>query len=240
MIYEYALTEDDGLVVQTSNDSGKRFALYNYTNAFDQPFRPANQMSLVRRQLYSETAGMSLRLNDSFTFVDINRHSTSYRDFNRFVAACSASKLSQIRRLILHDAKLLVLHGERPSGTVRSELQRKCRVFSDVNRVCRTFPDVQVVMRLGWEKYMPMMGYIACMDTVYNTRYNEHVFPAASTHYRTFVARHFDGTWPANLRFSVTREFLEQLARDEMAVLYKEDEADTMVGFARLLHENGI
>jgi hypothetical protein len=60
MIYEYALTEDDDLIVQTSMDDDGRYVLYIYTSTPNQPYQPANQMSLVCRQLYFETAGMSL------------------------------------------------------------------------------------------------------------------------------------------------------------------------------------
>jgi hypothetical protein len=113
-------------------------------------------------------------------------------------------------------------------------------MLSEVNWFCHRYPDAQVVIRLAWERYVPIMGYVACMDTVYETRHKGRMFPATSNRYRNFVARHFDCTWPKNLRFSVTRQFQEQLAPDEMAALYKEDEVDIMVGFARLLNGNGI
>jgi hypothetical protein len=63
MIYEYALTEDAGLIKETplfslSDNLDGRFCVADGPNR-----RRSNQLKLVCKQLHDETAGMELALN---------------------------------------------------------------------------------------------------------------------------------------------------------------------------------
>jgi hypothetical protein len=94
MIYEYALTEDQGLLLVERDDTQKSFRGCRPTD----PSTESNCLKYVCRQLYYETKGLGLGLND-LTIRSEFREQTE--DFTTFFATCSAGQQQCIRKVTL-------------------------------------------------------------------------------------------------------------------------------------------
>ncbi|CAN9445988.1 unnamed protein product [Alternaria alternata] len=94
MIYEYALTEDQGLLLVERDDTQKSFRGCRPTD----PSTESNCLKYVCRQLYYETKGSGLSLND-LTIRSEFREQTE--DFITFFATCSAGQQQCIRKVTL-------------------------------------------------------------------------------------------------------------------------------------------
>ncbi|KAI4684041.1 hypothetical protein J4E81_009204 [Alternaria sp. BMP 2799] len=94
IIYEgkYALTEDRGLLmIETHPKSFRGHRLYEH-------WVESNRLKYVCRQLYDETKGLGLRLNDLAFQSD-----RQIADFYTFITACSWSQQQCIRQVTLCD-----------------------------------------------------------------------------------------------------------------------------------------
>jgi hypothetical protein len=96
MIYEYALAEDEGLVLMerpTPDNSSRSFKGCRQSDHSVE----SNQLKYACRQLNRETKGLGLKLND------LTIGSGRVRDFASFLATCSASQQQCIRKVIVCD-----------------------------------------------------------------------------------------------------------------------------------------
>ena len=96
IIYEYALTEDEGLVMverHRPNDTGPK----SFKGC--RPSKPSvksNRLNYVSRQLYQETKGLGLGLNDLTV-----RSEQEVEDFAAFLHTCSVHQEQCIRKVTL-------------------------------------------------------------------------------------------------------------------------------------------
>jgi len=92
IIYEYALTEEGGLLLKdTYPKSFRGYRPYEH-------WVESNRLKYVCRQLYHETKGLGLKLND-LAF----RSYRQAKDFVAFLATCSAAQQQCIRKVTLCD-----------------------------------------------------------------------------------------------------------------------------------------
>jgi len=90
IIYEYALTEDRGLLlIETHPKSFRGHRLYEH-------WVESNRFKYVCRKLYHETKGLGLKLNDVAV-----RSDRQVEDFVTFLATCSADHQQDIRQVTL-------------------------------------------------------------------------------------------------------------------------------------------
>jgi hypothetical protein len=149
IIYEYALTEDGGLVADVkpkASNALPEFRPRRLDNLKDH--RASNQLRLVCRQLYLETTGLGIRYND-ITFVDTWYESRifAYVNFTRFVESCSRKQIDKLRKIIIHD-----------SQDYRDLVSNCCSNYP-VQPFCRNFPKVVVIVKCGGGEYMACVGY---------------------------------------------------------------------------------
>ena len=91
-IYEYALAEDEGLLlIETHPKSFRGHRLYEH-------WVESNRLKYVCRQLYHETKGLGLGLNDLAM-----RSERQVESFVAFLDTCSASQQQCIRKVTLTD-----------------------------------------------------------------------------------------------------------------------------------------
>tara|TARA_R110002003_G_scaffold6_6_gene303 strand:- start:11730 stop:12455 length:726 start_codon:yes stop_codon:yes gene_type:complete len=103
MIYEYALTEDAGLIKETPLSSLSEYLDGRFCAADGPNRRRSNQLKVVCRQLHDETVGMELALN-TLTFqgrteqlgLDIFMHFVTHE--------CSLTHKSRMRDVIIADS----------------------------------------------------------------------------------------------------------------------------------------
>ncbi|RYN62740.1 hypothetical protein AA0118_g4993 [Alternaria tenuissima] len=96
MIYEYALTEDQGLLLVERDDTQKSFKGCRPTD----PSTESNCLKYVCRQLYYETKGLGLGLND-LTIRCRHEFREQIEDFITFLATCSVGQQQCIRKVTL-------------------------------------------------------------------------------------------------------------------------------------------
>ena len=96
MIYEYALTEDQGLLLVERDDTQKSFRGCRPTD----PSTESNCLKYVCRQLYYETKGLGLGLND-LTIRCRHEFREQIEDFITFLATCSVGQQQCIRKVTL-------------------------------------------------------------------------------------------------------------------------------------------
>lgn len=123
IIYEYALTEQAGLVLTEPSPSRVRAA--------DNPRGPdPNPIKFVCRQLYAETRGLGLRHN-KITFPG----PFSYELFDKFTKKyCSAANFGQVRRVAIL---------QTTCGRLHTELQ-------GADTISKKYPALSVEVRLDW------------------------------------------------------------------------------------------
>lgn len=162
MIYEYALTEKDGLIM----DSSYRYSAHTASQKCD-----ANQLKLVCKQLHAETRGLGLLYN-SLTIQD-SIHRVWFGNFRRFADhTCSPKIMSRLTEVILHDQigrfEDLVRHkwsrgrGVRPLRILENQLNAICSpsfvtccqklpiaTITIRLEVCRTHPDFFLWAEIG-------------------------------------------------------------------------------------------
>jgi hypothetical protein len=158
MIYEYALTEDGGLVADVkpkASNALPEFRPRRLDNLKDH--RASNQLRLVCRQLYLETTGLGIRYND-ITFVDTCYESriSAYVNFTRFVESCSRKQFDKMRRITIHDSPE---HELEPNWIDYANLVRRCCSTYPVQPFCRNFPKLMVVVRFYGVDYQACAGY---------------------------------------------------------------------------------
>ena len=94
MIYEYALTEDQGLLLVEHDDTQKSFRGCRPTD----PGTKSNCLKYVCRQLYYETKGLDLGLNDLTIRSEFGEQT---EDFITFLGTCSVGQQQCIRKVTL-------------------------------------------------------------------------------------------------------------------------------------------
>jgi len=103
IIYEYALTEDNGLLLFERRTLGEPYSpqrIFEGRRPTD-PDVESNRLKYVCRQLYHETKGLGLKLND------LAMHSRRQVEaFVAFLDTCSDSQQQCIRKVTLSDALL--------------------------------------------------------------------------------------------------------------------------------------
>ena len=101
MIYEYALTEDDGLVVQRWPAMHLKAAGATYRT-------DPNQLKFTCRQLYAETTGLSLRYNE-LIFDDC----ASFDTFDEFTGTyCTSAHFERVKRVVIVQERYCKMHQE--------------------------------------------------------------------------------------------------------------------------------
>ncbi|KAI4613932.1 hypothetical protein J4E80_006620 [Alternaria sp. BMP 0032] len=101
IIYEYALTEDEGLLLFERRTLGEPYSSQRIFEGrrLTDPDVESNRLKYVCRQLYDETKGLGLGLND------LAMHSKrQIEGFAAFLHTCSASQQQWIRKVTLNDA----------------------------------------------------------------------------------------------------------------------------------------
>lgn len=85
------------------------------------------------------------------------------------------------------------------------------------------------------------------MNAIYQTQRGRDLFPNPSKTARSLASRvtqefrtMFDFSRPANLRFTCTFDFDEDMAREGLPMYYDEKDVERIVELARELHEAGI
>lgn len=106
MIYEYALTEDQGLLLVEHDDTQKSFRGCRPTD----PSTESNCLEYVCRQLYYETKGLGLGLNNLTIRSEFREQ---IEDFITFFSTCSASQQQCIRKTILCTSYVLFTELEK-------------------------------------------------------------------------------------------------------------------------------
>jgi len=156
MIYEYALTEPDGLYFrwQGGRNPPRNCSPFGCKNEFhmypsldaalsakDSDGTEANQLKYVCKQLYSETTGLGLKFNDlHFVRKDITVP-PSERQFEHFIEHCTPRKLSLIRGVVLSKTEKARREAEaeferyRQQG-VRSIDWRPSEALNAIGRLC--------------------------------------------------------------------------------------------------------
>jgi len=140
IIYEYALTEEGGLVADVcSNDHSPTW--FRAAKSTDKS-QESNQLRRTCRQLFIETTTLGILYNN-ITFIDtyhVNRV-LAYQHFTRFVEESSRRQLEKIGRITIVDSDI--------ESWRTSQLLRKCCLKYPVQRFCMNFPRVVVVIRYG-------------------------------------------------------------------------------------------
>ncbi|KAI4670683.1 uncharacterized protein J4E88_009775 [Alternaria novae-zelandiae] len=101
MIYEYALTEDEGLFVQRWPAMHLKAAGATYRT-------DPNQLKFTCRQLYAETTGLSLRYNE-LIFDDC----ASFDTFDEFTGTyCTSAHFERVKRIVIVQERYIKIHQE--------------------------------------------------------------------------------------------------------------------------------
>jgi hypothetical protein len=207
MIYEYALTEEGGLIGDvpfSPCDSWIRFRGANEVNR--EAAKESNQLRYACRQLYAETTGLDLPYND-IVFPLQYRGPTVvivYDHFDQFVYNCSPIYLTQIKRITILDNENLK-EKDLAYGDLETILS------PDVFRFCPNYSTCAVIVRFDWPfdtgsiqyhqsfEYIDAMYY--CLRGHARMPTNIHKYNTAQ---RYWFARRFKGVpCPANLCFSI-------------------------------------
>lgn len=187
IIYEYALTEVDGLVIiETSNQktSTSKFKLcYG-----DEKYEEANQMKFACRQLHVETRGLGLKLN-KLRFMS-NCHMMSFR---RFLSTCSIKQQQSLRRITLSFRY----------GYLRTHYALITTIRPNLLAFCTANPQCEMIIRL--KSYYTSKSLLKKIIYGSQLQYLLHqtcseIFPAA--HYRPFIdsMSHHVINCPTNLK----------------------------------------
>ncbi|KAF1848625.1 uncharacterized protein K460DRAFT_427813 [Cucurbitaria berberidis CBS 394.84] len=151
LIYEYALTEVGGLVINgipTSRLAGGS----GYFHAGDNKGakHDANQLKFVCRLLHSETAGLGLRYND-VTFHG-TRHKTGVALFQQFVFyECSKMHLQRIKKVTITYRHVSWAHKYRGPRleTVTKQLGLTRLCTDQFAAYCQANPATEINIRVG-------------------------------------------------------------------------------------------
>ncbi|KAF2878032.1 hypothetical protein BDV95DRAFT_589015 [Massariosphaeria phaeospora] len=150
LIYEYALTEEKGLIGELPDNSSTNPRLYAtrdpHTNL---PDREANQLKYVCLQLHNETTGLAAKLNDLELLFHYTTERTGSQVFEAFVQNCSISYEKNIR-------KVVIIHAQ-DSDDIRRRIGHDttillCRLLSGIDspllyEFCKRNPKARVVVR---------------------------------------------------------------------------------------------
>jgi hypothetical protein len=129
IVYDYVLAEDDGLLLVEHHDPNTSTRSFKGCRNSD-PSWEANQLKYVCCQLFEETKGLGLGLNELKT--------KSIADFANFIATCSTDQQKRIRKLTLStDANNPAMAFEELSGSI-------------IPSHCISHPQCDVRLRLGY------------------------------------------------------------------------------------------
>ena len=136
LIYDFALTENGGLIKDENFDPNSGDATGRFRAAGDEAKRDANQLKFVCRQLRAETKGLGLRLNVlTFRF---NAQQSSYRVLMHFLTyECSESHLRRVKEVVLITSKDRTPLDETFGSPA-------------FHAYCQKHPSTKVTIRLGW------------------------------------------------------------------------------------------
>jgi hypothetical protein len=95
IIYDFAITEDEGMMLVERHDPNMSARSFKGCTKND-PTWEANQLKYASKQLYAETKGLGLGLND----LSIQSEQ-QIADFAVFIATCSTGQQKRIRRVTL-------------------------------------------------------------------------------------------------------------------------------------------
>jgi hypothetical protein len=95
IIYDFALTEDEGMMLVERHDLNTSARSFKGCKKND-PTWELNQLKSTSKQLYAETKGLGLGLNE----LSI-RSEQQIADFGIFIATCSPGQQKRIRRVTL-------------------------------------------------------------------------------------------------------------------------------------------
>lgn len=155
IIYEYALTEEGGLVAEAGSflvystrvSRGLRVMVlstrFRAANNNGGTARESNQLRYVCRQLHAETSTLSLRYNDvEFSVSEGQGYLTAYDLFDNFHQSCAPTHLARIRHITIFDNHTPV---PKESVDVSGVLPLPLVSF------CENCPNATVIMRFAWE-----------------------------------------------------------------------------------------
>lgn len=255
MIYEYALSYDDGLleIAGFTLPQVQHFQPMYYTTAqlrsHGVHFTRQNPLRYVCRQLYQETTGLALKFND-LTWHGKDRVSPSgssppaevypWHWLERFLFDCSATRLDWIRKITILDNG----HPQKP----HDEFHVPFGPSSLIHHFCVQHPNATVIARFNWQNARSGGGlYIFYMAMVHRSLRGSYPFPFL----RGIINRMamwrqrrrgpwIERQWPSNLRISVSNYFLRGRARDALSSYCPDADVEELVGVAKELHDNGI
>jgi hypothetical protein len=195
-------------------------------------------------QLYQETTGLGLRLND-LTFVDTRKYGSvsAYDHFGWFMRNCSSQQLGRIQRVTIIDESTRAYQPQPGYSLFVKVVNRLC-VSSLLEHFCRNYPKAKVIVRLDWN-YRVQDEYIICMYALSRILRGRPQFilpsnPATSQGFAGELPRYFSGGLPRNLRFSITKNFSEEHAQRGLSVFYPGGVPRWEVKMARWRHDNGL
>lgn len=200
-LYEYALTEDGGLVSDVICKFGY-WTRFRAADRADADPTDSNQLRYVCRQLYAETTGLGLRFNDViFQSHPEDSIVSVYDIFHRFIHNCSPEYLAIIRRIELVDN-----HQDSPQ-----------RVFlfvglqsSDLVRFCQIYDQTTVIVRFDSRSWIGGTQYVRFMVFLHDVLRGVAMFPCNFHRHENYWDLLFSHIpCPPNLRFSLTRDFPE-------------------------------
>jgi hypothetical protein len=239
VVYQYALSEDGGLVADIIDDCGQPLQLRaKHTGNNEQE---SNQLRLTCRQLYAETSGLGIQYND-ITFIDTTKRgrTSAYQHFTRFIDIISHAHLNKVKRAI-------ILDGQTPYHDESLDLMRKCCHTYPVLKICHNLPYLVVVVRLHCTKSLDGEEYMHGMDYLRDARKRSIYLHATIDdvdaddvdeivgHEGPYTFAH-----PPNLRFSFTFEFQEDLVRSTLGDEYAGKRLEDLVDLVRREHKDGI
>lgn len=257
MIYEYALTEPDGVALDQIRSNKNRLALRKAdlrmtkcgcsTYSRDKDFATTlseihepNQLRYVCRQLCQETSGLSIRYNDVYISSEwLLNYTKSLRAeyvlFDNFISCCSSDALDRLRRIVIYDTT----HDDPTS----SPLNKEQTLSSNLIRFCRERPNITVIVRFNWFDLWAnddagwLLGYM--VDIAVCLRKSNH-YPFSHTENSHLLFMLID--CPKNLRFSLTH-YLGPKSVD-LGLLdyygYAEEDIEKYREVVIAMHENGI
>lgn len=130
IIYEYALTEDGGLIVQSLPPDFESLPAIHLEAAGAKYKTDPNQLKFTCRQLYAETIGLSLRYN-KLSFLGYS----NFELFNRFTRThCTSAHFKRVKSVYIV---------QRSQANFYEELR-------EADAIGKAYPNLSIEIRLQW------------------------------------------------------------------------------------------
>ncbi|KAF2478323.1 uncharacterized protein BDR25DRAFT_309095 [Lindgomyces ingoldianus] len=219
-IYEYALSEDNGLTVQPTNNGFKLWAIWHKHD--EEVRRDPTPLKLVCHQLYEETKDLVLKLNPLlFSSTDTVRGTKLFTNFIQ--NGCSPTNHQLIKKVIIREG---THHDVDLSAGFQGFVSTKSP--SVLFSFCRSHPNTSVIIYLAeFNSKFPSWWCMLLGTMVQKALGGEDLIPTfrqnlwGTLSFNSGVMTRVLCSMPKNLRlFPATKLFDEQTFRKDIVWLY--------------------